>query len=61
MSQVVPALQRKLPPAAIRALSLRVRLNTGVNITEPLPEHVSDPTRIAAVCAALKSMGYPIA
>lgn len=61
IKQVVPQLERTLNPAAVRALSLRVRINTGVNIADPSPNHVSDPKSIAAVCAALNSMGYPIA
>jgi hypothetical protein len=61
MTDVVPALERSLAPAAIRALALRVRINTGVNITDPQSDHVKDPARIAAVCTALKSMGYAIA
>ena len=61
MKEVVPALERKLSQPAIRALALRVRINTGVNITDPQPEHIADQGRIAAVCASLQSMGYPIA
>jgi hypothetical protein len=60
MTDVVPALARDLEPNAIRALSLRLRITTGVNVSAPQPEHVSDPDAIRKVCDALRAMGYAI-
>jgi hypothetical protein len=60
LKQIVPQLERSLNPAGVRALALRIRINTGVNIVDPAPNHVSDPASLAKVCAALQSMGHPV-
>jgi hypothetical protein len=60
MADVVPALARDLEPNAIRALSLRLRITTGVNVSAPQPEHLNDPAAIRKVCEALRAMGYAI-
>ena len=60
MKDVVPALTRGLEPNAVRALALRVRITTGVNISTPQPEHVSDPAVLRKVCDALRAMGHAI-
>jgi hypothetical protein len=60
MADVVPALADELEPNAVRALSLRLRITTGVNISAPQAEHVADPQAIQKVCDALRAMGHAI-
>jgi hypothetical protein len=57
---VVPGLPPSLEPTAVRALALRVRITTGININEPRADQLADPVAIRKVCDALRSMGYPI-
>lgn len=61
LGEVSTALHRSVPAdSSFRSISTRILLRTGVNLREPRPDQSANPVAIAAVVAALVSMGFTL-
>jgi hypothetical protein len=62
LTDVVATLRRKLPnPAAMAPITVRVALQTGIDLNNIGREQDLNPRIVMLVKTALKDLGYPVA